>query len=47
MGLTKENALPYWHQEGDTVDKMDPTALRRNYAFSGYFIQAIDRQVTP
>jgi len=44
MGLTRDNALPYWHQIEDTVDHIDPQALARNYAFAWHFIQAYDRQ---
>lgn len=44
MGLTRENVLPHWHQPGDTVDKIDPEALRRNYAFAWHYIQALDGQ---
>jgi Zn-dependent M28 family amino/carboxypeptidase len=41
-GLTRENVLPYWHQVGDTVDKLDLEALARNYAFTWHFIHALD-----
>jgi len=41
-GLTRENVLPYWHQLGDTVDKLDAEALARNYAFAWHYIQALD-----
>jgi hypothetical protein len=44
MGLTRQNVLPHWHTPGDTVDKIDPDALRLNYAFAWHFIQAFDRQ---
>ena len=44
MGLTRQNALPHWHQPGDTVDKIDPQALCVNYAFAWHFIQAFDQQ---
>jgi Zn-dependent M28 family amino/carboxypeptidase len=44
MGLTRENELPHWHQEGDTVDKVDAEALRRNYTFAWHYIQALDGQ---
>jgi len=42
FGMTPENIAPYWHQVGDTVDKIDPAALQRNYAFTWYFLQALD-----
>jgi hypothetical protein len=44
MGLTRENVLPYWHQTGDTVDKIDPEVLGRNYAFTWHYIHALDEQ---
>ena len=44
MGLTRENVLPYWHQAADTLDKIDPEYLERNYAFAWHYFQAIDMQ---
>jgi aminopeptidase-like protein len=44
MGLTRENVLPYWHQTADTLDKIDPEYLERNYAFAWQYIQALDQQ---
>ena len=44
MGLTRENVLPYWHQTADTLDKIDPEYLERNYAFAWHYFQAIDMQ---
>jgi Peptidase family M28 len=41
-GLTRENVLPFWHQVGDTVDKLDADALARNYAYTWHYIQALD-----
>ncbi len=32
----------YWHQIGDTVDKIDPTVLQRAYTFTWELIQALD-----
>lgn len=32
----------YWHQKGDTVDKLLPDVLERNYAFTWEFIRALD-----
>lgn len=43
-GLTRKNVLPYWHQTTDTVDKIDPEVLGRNYAFAWHYIQALDEQ---
>jgi hypothetical protein len=45
-GLTRKNVLPYWHQTADTVDKIDPEFLGRNYAFTWHYIQALDEQGT-
>lgn len=44
IGLTRENVLPYWHQTVDTVDKINPEVLERNYAFAWHYIQALDEQ---
>jgi hypothetical protein len=42
FGLTPEGEAPYWHMVEDTFDKIDPSILTRNYAFTWRFIQAID-----
>lgn len=34
----------YWHQLGDTPDKMDPVVMTRAYALADAFIHALDRQ---
>jgi hypothetical protein len=34
--------LPYWHQAGDTFDKIDPDVLARTYAFTRAFMHALD-----
>ncbi len=36
----------YWHHREDTVDKMIPEVLDRNYAFAWAFIQALDAEAT-
>ena len=41
-GQTQGHAVPYWHQAGDTYDKMDPAALGRAYAFTAAFLAAMD-----
>ncbi|MBN1344377.1 MAG: M28 family peptidase [Phycisphaerae bacterium] len=41
-GITRDGRLPYWHQPGDTVDKMNPEVLARAYAFTWAYLQAID-----
>lgn len=35
----------YWHQVGDTYDKIDPDVLTSTYAFTWAFIQATDERV--
>ncbi len=47
IGLTPQNAAPYWHLPTDTVDKMDAApggALERNYRFVRAFLRALDGQ---
>ena len=41
-GLTRAGDLPYWHQVGDTYDKMNPEVLERAYTFTWAFISALD-----
>jgi hypothetical protein len=43
-GQGPQNEMPYWHQVGDTVDKLDPEVMARAYAFTWAFIQALDEQ---
>ncbi len=46
-GITAKGRLPYWHQPGDTVDKMDPEVLDRAYAFVWAYMQALDVRSIP
>ncbi len=46
-GITADGRLPYWHQTGDTVDKMDPEVLTRAYAFTRAYLQALDARTVP
>jgi hypothetical protein len=41
-GITRKGLLPYWHQPGDTLDKIDPAVLARSYAFTRAYLEAID-----
>jgi hypothetical protein len=43
-GLTPRGKAPYWHQAGDTFDKINPEILARAFAFSEAYIRALDRQ---
>jgi hypothetical protein len=42
FGLTPEGRAPFWHQLGDTPDKMDPSVLARTYEFTRLFIDRVD-----
>jgi hypothetical protein len=42
FGLTQTGVAPYWHQVGDTFDKMDPEILRKTYALTRGMIEALD-----
>ena len=41
-GMTPDGNAPYWHQVGDTYDKIDPEVLARAFAFTSTFIRALD-----
>jgi hypothetical protein len=41
-GITRKGRLPYWHQPGDTVDKMNADVLARAYAYTWNYLQALD-----
>jgi hypothetical protein len=36
--------MPYWHQPGDTFDKMDLAVMEKTYAMTWAFINALDQQ---
>jgi len=40
--LTPEGSFPYWHQRGDTFDKLDPAALDQAADFVGELLRALD-----
>jgi hypothetical protein len=42
IGRTQTEDAIYWHQVGDTFDKMNPKVLERAYAFTSAFIAALD-----
>jgi hypothetical protein len=44
FGLTPEGDAPYWHQLGDTFDKIDSAVLTRTYDFTWKLIQEIDQR---
>ncbi len=41
-GMDRDGTLPYWHQIGDTFDKMIPEVMSRNYQFTWEYIKSID-----
>jgi hypothetical protein len=41
-GMTRTGSAPYWHQVGDTPDKIDPEILGRALVFTNLFIRAVD-----
>jgi len=41
-GIDHHGRLPYWHQTGDTFDKIDADVLARTYAFTRAFMHALD-----
>jgi len=43
FGLAPNGDAPYWHQVGDTVDKIDPAVLARSHAMAWALIQEIDK----
>jgi hypothetical protein len=45
IGRTTTGEPLYWHQIGDTFDKMKPDVLERAYAFTEAFITALDARV--
>jgi len=42
FGLTREGVAPYWHQVGDTFDKMDPDVMQSTWDFTRALIDKID-----
>ena len=43
-GQGPNGEMPYWHQVGDTVDKLDPEVMVRAHAFVWTYLQALDAQ---
>ncbi|MBN1246966.1 MAG: M28 family peptidase, partial [Anaerolineae bacterium] len=44
-GQGPKGEMPYWHQVGDTVDKLDPEVMARAYRFVWAYLAAIDGAV--
>jgi hypothetical protein len=46
-GIGPHGESPYWHQQGDRVDKVDPDVLRRTASFVEGFLRSLDREGIP
>jgi hypothetical protein len=44
MGIKKNGEAPYLHQRGDTIDKIQPDMLMRNYQMVSAFIIRLDQK---
>ncbi|MEW6405247.1 MAG: M28 family peptidase [Chloroflexota bacterium] len=42
FGMTRDRVAPYWHQKGDTFDKMDVDVMERTWALTTALIERID-----
>jgi len=45
FGLTRAGEAPYWHQEGDTFDKIKPSVMEKTYALTRAMIAEIDSEI--
>ena len=43
FGMTREGIAPYWHQVGDTFDKMDPAIMEKTWDMVTTFILEMDK----
>jgi hypothetical protein len=41
-GKQRDGVIPYWHQRGDTADKMDEEILARTWEFTWALLQGMD-----
>ena len=42
-GKTRDGVVPFWHQRGDTFDKMDPDVMARTWEFTLGLLEEVDR----
>jgi hypothetical protein len=42
FGLTREGRAPFWHQVGDTFDRIDPLVMEHTHAMVWAMIEALD-----
>jgi hypothetical protein len=45
-GTTRDGGLPYWHQVGDTFDKMDPVVMEKTWNMTQALIARLDHEKT-
>lgn len=45
FGLTRTGEAPYWHQEGDTFDKIKPSVMGKTYALTRAMIAELDSEI--
>jgi hypothetical protein len=43
FGLTPEGRAPFWHQAGDTFDRMDPLIMEHTRALVWAMIESLDQ----
>jgi hypothetical protein len=43
FGLTRQGKAPFWHQPGDTFDRMDPVVMENTRAMAWAMIEALDQ----
>lgn len=42
FGISRDGVAPYWHQVGDTYDKMKPVVMEKTWSFVRAFIERLD-----
>lgn len=42
FGISRDGVAPYWHQAGDTYDKMNPAVMEKTWSFVRTFIDRLD-----
>ena len=43
-GITRDGAFPFWHQQADTFDKMDPIEMEKTWNMTHAMINCLDNQ---
>jgi hypothetical protein len=44
FGMTPAGVAPFWHQQADTFDKLDPAVMERTWALTNALIRRIDNE---